>query len=99
MMSKAARTRHRHPHHAISCLGAFRPPAAAARIPASENLHKTGHCRVCRWHASMLWVADITYIPTWAGFQFLTVVLDAFSLVHITNTSASRCNKMGRSCA
>jgi len=26
-----------------------------------------------------LWVADITYIPTWAGFLFLTVVLDAFS--------------------
>ena len=26
-----------------------------------------------------LWVADITYIPTWAGFLFLAVVLDAFS--------------------
>jgi putative transposase len=24
-----------------------------------------------------LWVADITYIPTWAGFLFLAVVLDA----------------------
>ena len=26
-----------------------------------------------------LWVADITYIPTWAGFLFLAVVVDAFS--------------------
>ena len=26
-----------------------------------------------------LWVADITYVPTWAGFVFLAVVLDAFS--------------------
>lgn len=26
-----------------------------------------------------LWVADITYVPTWAGFLFLAVVIDAFS--------------------
>ena len=26
-----------------------------------------------------LWVADLTYVPTWAGFLFLAVVLDAFS--------------------
>jgi putative transposase len=26
-----------------------------------------------------LWVADITYIPTWASFLYLAVVLDAFS--------------------
>ena len=26
-----------------------------------------------------LWVADITYIPTWAGFLYLAVVLHAFS--------------------
>jgi putative transposase len=26
-----------------------------------------------------LWVADITYIPTWSGFLYLAVVLDAFS--------------------
>ena len=26
-----------------------------------------------------LWVADITYIPTWAGFLYLAAVLDAFS--------------------
>ena len=27
----------------------------------------------------LLWVADITYIPTWAGFLYLAVVLDAYS--------------------
>src|SRR5438477_10037583 len=26
-----------------------------------------------------LWVADITYIPTWAGYLYLAVVLDTFS--------------------
>jgi putative transposase len=26
-----------------------------------------------------LWVADMTYIPTWAGFLYLAVVIDAFS--------------------
>ena len=28
---------------------------------------------------NQLWVADITYIPTWAGTLFLAVVLDVFS--------------------
>jgi putative transposase len=29
--------------------------------------------------ANELWVADITYIPTWAGFLYLAVVIDAWS--------------------
>ena len=28
---------------------------------------------------NMLWVADITYCPTWSGFLYLAVVLDVFS--------------------
>jgi putative transposase len=28
---------------------------------------------------NQLWVADITYVPTWAGFLFLAVVVDAWS--------------------
>ena len=28
---------------------------------------------------NLLWVADITYVPTWAGFLCLAVILDAFS--------------------
>src|SRR5437868_12228496 len=26
-----------------------------------------------------LWIADITYLPTWQGFLYLTVVIDAYS--------------------
>jgi putative transposase len=26
-----------------------------------------------------LWVADITYIPTWTGFLYLAMVLDVYS--------------------
>lgn len=29
--------------------------------------------------ANQLWVADMTYVPTWAGFIYLAVVLDVFS--------------------
>jgi transposase InsO family protein len=29
-----------------------------------------------------LWVADITYVPTWSGFVFLTVVQDVFCAPH-----------------
>jgi putative transposase len=35
-----------------------------------------------RFHAAQpdqLWVADITYVPTWKGFLYLAVVIDAFS--------------------
>ena len=28
---------------------------------------------------NMLWVADMTYLPTWAGFMYLAVVIDAHS--------------------
>lgn len=30
-------------------------------------------------HPNKLWVADITYIPTWAGFLYLAVVVDIWS--------------------
>jgi putative transposase len=29
--------------------------------------------------ADQLWVADVTYVPTWAGFLYLAIVLDVFS--------------------
>lgn len=35
-----------------------------------------------RFHAdapNQLWVADMTYVPTWTGFLYLAIVLDAFS--------------------
>lgn len=33
----------------------------------------------CASKPDQLWVADITYVPTWSGFVFLAVVVDAFS--------------------
>ncbi len=33
-----------------------------------------------------LWVADITYVPTWSGFLFLAVVVDAWSRRVITGS-------------
>ena len=35
----------------------------------------------------LLWVADITYIPTWTGFLYLAVVLDAYSRRRIVGWS------------
>ena len=35
-----------------------------------------------QFHASepnRLWVADVTYLPTWQGFLYLAVILDAYS--------------------
>ena len=31
------------------------------------------------WRPNELWVADITYVPTWEGFLYVAVVLDAWS--------------------
>ena len=48
-----------------------RPPCAAGARSGERNFVAPGPNR--------LWVADITYIPTWAGFLYLAVLLDAFS--------------------
>ena len=37
------------------------------------------HRRFVASGPDQLWVADITYVPTWAGFLYLAVVLDAWS--------------------
>jgi len=43
--------------------------------PVSDLVDRNFHAEA----PDQLWVADITYIPTWAGFLYLAVVLDAFS--------------------
>ena len=43
--------------------------------PACDLVDRNFHAD----EANRLWVADITYVPTWAGFLYLAVVLDAFS--------------------
>ena len=50
-----------------------------------------------------LWVADITYIPTWAGFLYLAVVLDAYQPSHrrlvdghdTRHATGARCSEHG----
>jgi len=39
---------------------------------------------------NLLWMADLTYIPTWAGFLYLAVVLDAFSRPSRPDAGADR---------
>ena len=52
---------------------------------------------------NVLWVADITYIPTWMGFLYLAVVLDVFSrrivgwsmssTLHVTEIGRASCRE------
>jgi len=44
--------------------------------PASQDLVER---KFAAEGPNKLWVADITYIPTWAGFLFLAVVIDVWS--------------------
>jgi putative transposase len=43
--------------------------------PAPDLLQRDFHAQ----QPNQVWVADITYIPTWAGFLYLAIVLDVFS--------------------
>jgi putative transposase len=43
--------------------------------PAPDLVQRDFHAA----RADQLWVADITYVPTWAGFLYLAIVLDVFS--------------------
>jgi len=52
--------------------GTRRSPAAR---PAPDLVERAFQAEA----PNQLWVADITYVPTWAGFVFLAVVLDVFS--------------------
>ena len=45
----------------------------AAPAPDLVNRVFTARC------PNHLWVADITYVPTWSGFLYVAVVVDAFS--------------------
>jgi len=48
----------------------------AARVETAPDLVERNFTAKA---VNQLWVADITYIPTWAGFLYLSIVLDAFS--------------------
>ncbi len=44
-------------------------------IPAPDHVRRD----FCAVAPDRVWVADITYVPTWAGFLYLAVVLDVYS--------------------
>jgi putative transposase len=48
----------------------------AEEAPPAEDLVQRSFAAAA---PDRLWVADITYLPTWSGFLYLAVVLDAFS--------------------
>ncbi len=43
--------------------------------PAPDLVRREFHAE----RANQIWVADITYVPTWSGFLYLAVVLDVWS--------------------
>jgi putative transposase len=53
-----------------------RPKRATPESPQAPDLVKRDFTATA---PNELWVADITYVPTYAGFLYLAVVLDAFS--------------------
>jgi len=66
---------------AAGIVGVSRRKAARTTIrdervrPARDLVDRNFHAD----EPNRLWVADITYVPTWTGFLYLAVVLDAFS--------------------
>lgn len=47
----------------------------AANKPAKDLVNRQFHAE----GPNQLWVADMTYVPTWAGFVYLAIVLDVWS--------------------
>jgi putative transposase len=58
---------------------ARRGPKRAKRGPAAPAAPDLVRRRFVADAPDELWVADITYVPTWEGWLFLAVVIDAFS--------------------
>ena len=58
-------------------------PQRFVRTTVTDPLAARAHDLVDRQFAAAgpdrLWVADITYVPTWSGFLYLAVVLDVWS--------------------
>ena len=54
----------------------IRTTTPAAAKPAAPDLVERNFAATA---PNQLWVADITYVPTWQGFLFLAVVIDAYS--------------------
>ena len=57
-------------------MGPPRPKSTIPEAPPAPDLVRRDFTATA---PNQLWVADITYVPTWAGFLYLAVVLDVFS--------------------
>jgi transposase InsO family protein len=64
-------------HSGVSRRGGFTVTTERDRKqrPAPDLVNRQFRADAC----DQLWVADVTYIPTWTGFLYLAVVIDAFS--------------------
>lgn len=60
----------------VSRRGKRRVLKSASEMPAAPDLVKRNFTAE---HPNELWVADITYIPTWEGWLFLAAVMDVFT--------------------
>ena len=63
-------------------LAGARPRQAAPhhhRRPGRRPPTRPGPARLHPWQPDRLWVADFTYVPTWAGIVYVAFVLDAYS--------------------
>ncbi len=56
-----------------------RGPVTTVRAPKAEHAPDLVQRRFTADRPDALWVADITYVPTSAGFLYLAVAMDAFS--------------------
>jgi putative transposase len=63
------------------CYGASRRKwiITTVRDPQAQTATDLVDQKFTATEPNQLWVADITYIPTWSGFPFLAVVLDVYS--------------------
>lgn len=71
----APRASGRHSRHQQETGGHHDTRRVKRQAPANDLVNR-------RFHASgpnQLWVADITYLPTWMGFLYLAVVIDVWS--------------------
>lgn len=57
------------------CKGTFTTVRDRDARPAPDLVDRKFHAEAL----DQLWVADITFVPTWAGFLYLAIVLDVFS--------------------
>jgi putative transposase len=54
-------------------------PTTTRRAPGARPAPDLVERHFVAYRPDQLWVADITYVPTWAGFLYLAVVLDVCS--------------------